>query len=334
MKRHFEPIEGSPVAFQGGRSATADPDRTRSRQGLLATASALLHAIRPKQSTKNLFVFAAVVFADRLGDPHAMRRAVVAFLLFTMVSGSVYLFNDLIDVERDRLHPVKRKRPIASGRLPLWLAGVSLVLLAVTGMAGSALLARSFGLVVACYLGLQIAYCLVLKHVVLLDVFAIAAGFVLRTVGGGMAVGVSISQWLLLCTLQLSLLLGFGKRRQEIVLLGADAGKHRAILADYSLQFLDQMINSVAAITIVCYAVYSVESQTARIHPHLWLTVPIVIYGVCRYLYLVYQKGWGGAPDEVLLKDRAIQATILVWFLVVMLLFRYDLPGQPLLGLK
>lgn len=293
---------------------------------------ALVIAIRPKQATKNLFVYAALVFAGKLFEPKLFARVTVAFLLFTIVTGSVYLFNDLRDVEQDRLHPKKRHRPIASGRLTVNVAWAALVLLALFGVGCSFLLSIPFGIAVATYLALQLAYCLGLKQIVLLDVFTIAAGFVLRAVAGGAVIHVGISHWLLLCTLQLALFLGFGKRRQELVLLGAGAGSHRAILEEYSLPFLDQMINIVAGVTIVCYSVYSVESDTARLHPHLWTTVPFVIFGVCRYLYLVYQKGWGGAPDEVLLKDRTLQVTMILWFLVVMLLFVFDHNGYPFLG--
>jgi hypothetical protein len=165
---------------------------------------------------------------------------------------------------------------------------------------------------------------------VLLDVFAIAAGFVLRTVAGANIIHAPISQWLLLCTLQLALFLGFGKRRQEIVKLGPEAGKHREILNEYSLPFLDQMINIVAGVTIVCYSVYTVESDTAKHHPHLWITVPFVIYGLCRYLYLVYMRGEGGAPDEALRKDRMLQLSIILWFVTVVVLFLVDKAGQPL----
>ncbi|HLV81336.1 MAG TPA: decaprenyl-phosphate phosphoribosyltransferase [Chthonomonadaceae bacterium] len=311
------------------------PGDARDRAGAHTVSSllkALVIALRPKQATKNLFVYAALVFAGKLFDLTQLARVTVAFLLFTLVTGSVYLFNDLQDVEQDRLHPKKRYRPIASGRLPAGLAWAALILLALFGVGCSFLLSIPFGVVVVVYLALQIAYCLGIKQIVLLDVFAIAAGFVLRAVAGGAVIHVGISHWLLLCTLQLALFLGFGKRRQELVLLGAGAGSHRAILEEYSLPFLDQMITIVAGVTIVCYSVYSVESATAHLHPHLWITVPFVIFGVCRYLYLVYQKGWGGAPDEVLLKDRTLQATLVLWFLVVMLLFVFDLGSHAFLG--
>lgn len=295
---------------------------------------ALLKAIRPKQATKNLFIFAALIFANKFTDSALTIRAVLAFLLFTGITGSVYLLNDLLDVEQDRLHPKKCQRPIASGELSVPLAIAAMLALGIGSLIASFWLRPAFGIAAAAYLLLQIAYCYSLKHLVLLDVFAIAIGFVLRTVAGGLVIGVGISHWLLLCSLQLALFLGFGKRRQELILLGSSAGKHRAILDEYGLPFLDQMINVVAGVTIVCYSVYSIESETARAHPHLWVTVPIVIYSVCRYLYLVYQKGWGGAPDEVLLKDRLLQIAIAVWFATVLLLFAFDKPGVALDWLK
>ena len=301
---------------------------------LMGLIKGLAAALRPKQALKNLFVFAALVFAGHLTDPvkgpRNLALTLVAFLLFTLVAGSVYLLNDILDIEQDRLHPEKRYRPIASGQLPIPLAWTAMSVLAVASLTACFLVDVSFGIVVSTYFVMQIAYCLALKRIVLLDVFTIAAGFVLRTVAGAMIIHVHISQWLLLCTLQLALFLGFGKRRQELVKLGADAGKHREILDEYSLPFLDQMINIVAGVTIVCYSVYTIESDTAKLHPHLWITVPFVIYGVCRYLYLVYQRGWGGAPDEALRKDRMLQLSIVLWFVTVMILFLVDKAGLPL----
>jgi 4-hydroxybenzoate polyprenyltransferase len=291
----------------------------------------LIRGIRLKQATKNLFVFAALVFTGQLFDPAKFWLVLQAFILFTIVAGSIYLLNDLLDVEQDRLHPEKRKRPLASGELPVPLAWIAMVTLSIGGLAYGFVLRPLFGLTLLSYFVLQIAYCFALKRMVLVDVFTIAAGFVLRTVAGGFVLHVHISQWLLLCSLQLALFLGFGKRRQEIATLGPEAGRHRAILSEYSLPFLDQMINLVAGITVVCYSVYSVESETAKQHPHLWVTVPMVIFSICRYLYLVYQKGWGGAPDEALLKDRVLQGAILLWFLTVLALFVGDRAGQPLL---
>jgi 4-hydroxybenzoate polyprenyltransferase len=298
----------------------------------------VVRAMRPKQAIKNLFVFAALIFAGHLTDPIRGPRnfalTLLAFVLFTLVAGSVYLLNDILDIEQDRAHPEKRRRPIASGQLPIAVAWSAMVVIAVGSLAACLMADLWFGIVVSTYFVMQIAYCLTLKRVVLLDVFTIAAGFVLRTVAGAMINHVHISQWLLLCTLQLALFLGFGKRRQELVKLGAGAAKHREILDEYSLPFLDQMINIVAGVTIVCYSVYTIESDTAKLHPHLWITVPFVIYGVCRYLYLVYQRGWGGAPDEALRKDRMLQLSIVLWFVTVMILFLVDKAGLPLLRVE
>lgn len=288
------------------------------------TLRALLEATRPKQATKNLFVFAALVFAGDLFKASLFLRALLAFLIFCITTGGVYLFNDIFDAERDRLHPQKRLRPIASGALPIPLAWTAVFCLEAVGGIAAFFINLRFGIAIVAYILLQVAYGLFLKQIVLLDVFALAAGFLLRTAGGGFAIQVGISPWLLLCTLELALFLGFGKRRQEIATLGPDAGKHRPILEEYSLPLLDQLIGLVVAMTLISYSVYAVESPSARSHPHLWATVPIVLYGLFRYLYLVYRKGWGSAPDEVLLQDRPLQITILLWFLLVLILFAFD----------
>ena len=305
------------------------PDSQGRKDNILV---AMVKAVRPKQATKNLFVYTALVFAGQLFHVSQFLRATMGFLLFTAVAGSIYLLNDLLDVEQDRLHPKKRTRPIASGSLPVPLAWAMFMILGLCGTATGFLLSPLFGATLAAYFILQIAYCFRLKHMVLLDVFTVATGFVLRTASGGFAIDVHISPWLMLFSLQLALFLGFGKRRQELVLVGQNAGKTRAILSEYSLPFLDPMIVIVSAVTIVCYSVYSVDSPTAVTHPHLWVTVPFIIYGVCRYLYLVYQKGWGGAPDEVLLKDRELLISVILWFVVVLLVFKFDTIGRPFFG--
>ena len=287
---------------------------------------ALFKGLRPKQIPKNLFVYVALVFSNNLFNPKMLGMVTVAFLLFCLVAGSVYLMNDILDVEADRQHPKKRLRPIASGALPIHIAKAASVLLMVGSVGASFAFGWQFGAVVLCYLVLQIFYCFRGKHIVLVDVFTLAAGFVLRVVAGAAIIHVRSTPWLLLFSFQLALFLGFGKRRQEIVLLGADAEKQRAILEEYSLPFLDQIIVMIAGITIVCYSVYSVQSGTSLKLPHLWATTPLVIYGVCRYLYLVYQKGWGGAPDEALREDRALQVVIAIWLALVLILFKFDRP--------
>ena len=299
----------------------------------LGVPGALFKAMRPHQATKNLFVFAAIVFAGKLGDFESLKRVGATFLLFTLVSGGVYLLNDLLDVEADRNHPKKRNRPIASGALPIPLAKASCALAMILGLSLGFLLSPRLGIILATYLILQIAYCLRLKHIVLVDVFCIAVGFVLRTVAGGVVILTYISPWLLLCSFQLALFLGFGKRRQELVLLGQGAGSHRKILEEYSLPFLDQIILMVCGMTVVSYSVYSVESVTAKLHPRLWITVPIVIFSIFRYLYQVYQRGMGGEPEEVLRKDRVIQGAIVLWLAAILILFLFDKAGQPFLGL-
>lgn len=322
------PVSNPPVAenAQSGSAREtshpiANPVSNKSHSGL---PYAMVKAIRLSQSPKNLFVFAALVFAGRLFELRLLALTIAAFVLFTLAAGSIYLLNDILDVEQDRRHPTKCRRPIASDALPVSVAWVEFAVLAIGSLSLAFALRPGFGFVLLGYVILQIAYCLKLKHIVLIDVFTIAIGFVLRAVAGALVINVSFSHWLLLCTLQLALFLGFGKRRQEIDLLGEGAGQHRANLDEYSKPLLDQIINIVVGVTIVCYSVYSVESETAHLHPHLWVTVPIVIYALFRYMYLVYQKGWGGAPDEVLKKDRVLQATIVVWFLVVMLIFKFD----------
>lgn len=297
-----------------------------SRYTVLSILVALLRSIRLNQVTKNLFLFAALLFTGQIFHASALRLVLLAFLLFTLTAGSIYLLNDLLDVKGDRQHPRKCKRPIASGALPIAVAWPAMVVMAVCSVTAGFFLTpdHRFGLALLAYLVMQVAYCFFLKHQVLIDVFTIAAGFVIRVVAGALVIDAHISHWLLLCSMQLALFLGFGKRRQELVLMGENAGQSRAILGEYSLKFLDQMINLVCAMTLVCYSVYSVESDTAKHYPHLYATVPFVIYGICRYLYLVYQKGEGGAPDEVLLRDRMLQIDIVLWLLTVLALFMFD----------
>ncbi len=286
--------------------------------------AALIEGVRPRQAAKNLFVFAALLFANRFASPQSVLQCIAAFFLFFLASGSIYLFNDILDAQQDKTHPVKCKRPIASGRISPQLAGFTSFLLAGTALILGWQLAVRFEICLLTYLVLQISYCVWLKHIVLLDVFVIAAGFLLRTAAGAFAIHVTLSHWLLLCTLLLALFLGLGKRRQELTLLGSKAADHRSILSQYSISFLDQLILMVVTSTLVSYSVYSIDSPTAHQHPHLWLTVPFVLYGICRYMYLVYQHGWGGAPEEVLIQDRPLQCVLILWVLVSISLFLFD----------
>lgn len=289
--------------------------------------SAIIESGRPRQASKNLFIFAALLFANRFTNFPDVLKTLLAFLLFLTASAAVYIYNDLLDIDQDRLHPRKCKRPLASGRLSVPSAWFGIFTLFIFSEACSTFLGINFALVLTAYLLLQVSYCNYLKHRVLLDVFTIAFGFVLRVVAGAFAIHVHISHWLLLCSLLLALFLAFGKRRQELVLLGEDAHRHRAILGQYGLPFLDQLIMVVVSSVIVSYSVYSIESSTARAHPHLWLTIPVVLFGVFRYMYLVYQCGWGGAPEEVILKDRSLQLTLIIWAVLLVFLFLFDHSG-------
>jgi 4-hydroxybenzoate polyprenyltransferase len=226
------------------------------------------------------------------------------------------------DRERDRLHPDKRKRPIASGDLPVLVATTMGIALITGGAAGAWLLGPRSGLIALAFVGLQAAYNLALRDAVLLDVFAIALGFVLRAVAGAAAIGVPDSVWLLVCTLQLALFLGFGKRRQELVELDAQAADHRDTLNHYSLPFLDQMISIILGALVVSYAVYSVSSPTAFAHPGLVFTLPFVLYGIFRYLYLIHMRHMGGSPEAILLEDRPLQLALALWLACVVAAFR------------
>lgn len=280
---------------------------------------ALLSSLRPEQWTKNLVVFAALVFSRRLFDPAAVALALAAFLIFCALSGAVYLVNDVSDRESDRLHPLKSKRPIASGALPVGTALLSASVLLAAGLVSAFWLEPRFGWAALAYVALQVLYTRVLKHVVILDVMAIAMGFVVRAVAGGLVIGVPVSDWLLACTILLALFLALSKRRHEITLLEARAPGHRRILEEYDPYLLDQMIAVVAASTLVAYIIYCLSSETIDRFGTDWLvlTVPFPIYGIFRYLYTVHRKDGGGSPSEMLLRDRPLLACVALWGLTV-----------------
>jgi 4-hydroxybenzoate polyprenyltransferase len=303
-----------------------------SKSGVAYRLSALLKAMRPRQWTKNLALFVGLLFAQKLFDQVLFERATIAVLAFCLASSSIYLFNDLLDLENDRQHPTKKRRPLASGMLPtswakaaiglLWLccAGLttSLFFLPIHGadafsqLGGANLL---FAVVVGTYIILMILYSLRLKHVVLLDVFIIASGFALRILAGAVAVAVVISPWLYLVTIMLSLLLALGKRRNELVLMDAQAGTHRQILKEYNLPLLDQLITIATASTLMAYSLYTFQATTGD--QRLMITIPLVLYGMCRYLYLVYVRKEGGSPEEILLRDRHMLGTVVLCVVVV-----------------
>jgi 4-hydroxybenzoate polyprenyltransferase len=279
-----------------------------------ATLGGLLRSLRPRQWTKNLLVFAGLIFSQNLGRPALVGRAVATFVLFCLLSGGIYLVNDALDVERDRAHPRKRHRPVASGQVSPGLAlGVGLALL--IGSCGAAfLLSRALGWVTLGYAGLLTAYSAGLKHVVIVDALMVATGFVLRALAGVVVLGAGFSHWLLLCTILLALFLTLGKRRHELLTLEVGGAGHRPILTEYSPQLLDQMIAVVTASTLMAYALYTVAPETqANVGTWMPLTIPFVLYGIFRYLYLLYRRDLGGDPSEHLVTDPALLADVALW---------------------
>lgn len=293
-------------------------------------AVALFVSLRPKQWTKNLIVFAGVIFGGKLTDSSALLAAFGAFVAFCALSSVVYLVNDLRDQDADRLHPVKSRRPIAAGELRAEAAWAAATLLGAAAIAFAFSLSRTFGGVASVYLALLIAYSASLKHIVILDVLTLAMGFVLRVWGGAAAVDVPSSHWLILLVLLGALFLGLAKRRAELVTLADDARHHRPSLAEYSPYLLDQMISVVTASTLIAYALYTIDAETiARFGTNrlVW-TVPFPLYGIFRYLYLVHQRDGGGDPSEALVTDRPILACVALWGVTVIALVY----GWPVFG--
>lgn len=302
----------------------------------------LLRAVRPRQWIKNVFVFAALVFSeDRLWtQPQAILLTICAFFLFCMAAGSIYLINDLVDIEKDRAHPKKSKRPLASGKLSPRTAIIAAIIMMILALPGAILLdslspytlafeGLDFGLmsIILTYMLIQgILYTYFLKNIVILDIFTIAAGFVLRAVSGAVVLDIPISSWLLVCMGLLALFLGLGKRRAELILLEDGATEHRHILTEYSVPMLDQLISIVSGATVIAYALFSVSgNHVTNAYSPLLITVPFVVYGIFRYIYLIHHHGGGGSPEELVLKDRPLAYDIVLYgvsVLAVLFFFR------------
>ena len=278
-------------------------------------AAHLIRSLRPRQWTKNLLVFAGLIFGQKLDDPRAAGLAAGAFGVFCLLSSTVYLINDIRDREADRLHPAKARRPIAAGELSVSTAAIAALVLAIVALVAAFAISTQFAFVSVTYLVLLSAYSFGLKNVVILDVLVLAAGFVMRPLGGALAVDVEFSHWLLLLTLLGALFLGLSKRRAEMVALAGDATHHRRSLAHYSTYLLDQMIGVVTASTLLAYAFYTISPETVAkfgTDRLLW-TVPFPLYGIFRYLYLVHQREGGGNPSDTLLEDRPILICVALW---------------------
>jgi len=297
---------------------------------------ALLVAIRPRQClTKNLLVFVALVFAIRpqpgyqpisLLDPQPIARALGAFLVFCLASAAVYLLNDIMDVEQDRLHPRKRRRPIAAGDLPIPVAWAAFAVLLVAMVVAGFLLRPLLAGIVIAYVAANVAYSFGLKHQVILDVFIISSGFVLRAVAGAVAIAAAISPWLYALIGLGALFLGFAKRRAEIMLLNETAGQHRQVLEEYSATFLEELIAIVTATTIMAYGLYTFSAENLPRNHAMMLTIPFVLYGIFRYLYLVYRKNEGGSPEQVIFTDRPLFTCVALWGLACVAILYYPWP--------
>jgi 4-hydroxybenzoate polyprenyltransferase len=288
----------------------------------LALPVALLKAMRPQQWTKNILLFAALLFSQNLFHWRETVLVCAACAVFCLLSSGVYLFNDLLDIESDRIHPLKRHRPLASGALPVPVGIAACVSLSVGALAAAFWLSTPFAWTAVAYFLLQVAYTVRLKHVVILDVGCIAAGFVLRAVAGGQVIAVTISSWLLICAMLLSLFLALGKRRHELLLLEDGATAHRRILGEYTIDLLDQMISIVTAATVVCYTFYTVAPETVAKFgtTRLVFTVPFVLYGIFRYLYLIHRRQMGGSPEKALLNDGASLVNLALYGLAVIVI--------------
>jgi 4-hydroxybenzoate polyprenyltransferase len=282
----------------------------------------LLIAIRPGQWSKNLLVFAGLLFGMRLFEAAAVLRALAAFGIFCGLSSAVYLGNDIVDRESDRRHPLKARRPIASGALPVPIALSAAAAIGIVTIAAATVMGWRFATVAVAYLALQALYSGPLKQIVIIDVLTLSGGFVLRAVGGAVAVNVGISHWLLVCTTLLALFVALAKRRHEIVLLADSAASHRRILDEYSAYLLDQMIAVVTASTLIAYIVYTVSPETQQKFATEWLglTIPFPLYGIFRYLYLVHRRAGGGSPADLLLTDRPLLICVALWALTVAVL--------------
>jgi 4-hydroxybenzoate polyprenyltransferase len=274
----------------------------------------LLITMRPKQWTKNAFIFTALLFDLKLLDPTYVVKAGLAAALFCILSGCVYVINDLTDLEKDRQHPIKRSRPLASGKLNQSVAIGAAIVLPLCTLCLSFLLDPHFGVIALAYFLLQLFYSFGLKNLVIIDVLIIATGFVLRVAAGSVIVEAErFSPWLYVCMTSLALFLGFGKRRNELVLLDANALQHRKVLREYSPQLLDEMIALVASCFVIAYSLYTFSAENLPANKAMMLTIPFIIYDIFRYLYLIHQRNMGGSPEEILIRDAPFVASNLCW---------------------
>jgi len=279
----------------------------------------IFKTMRPKQWSKNLILFAALIFSQNLFHSDMLINVTISFIIFCFLSGSVYTLNDLIDLNQDSTHPQKSKRPLASGKLKPSIAIISGIILVVLSLISAFWLNTNFAWIALGYFILQIIYSTLLKHIVILDVLTVSIGFVLRAIAGGEVIEVPISSWLLICTILLALFLALGKRRHELLLLEENAVHHRRILYEYSPGLLDQMISVATASTVIAYALYTMSAETINKFntDNLKYTIPFVLYGIFRYLYLIHQKSEGGSPEKTLFNDKPLMLNIILYLIVI-----------------
>ncbi len=282
----------------------------------------LFIGMRPKQWTKNAVIYAALIFDEQLFLPHRFARTTLTFVLFCLASSAVYLINDIVDLEQDKFHPSKRLRPLPSGQLPIsWALVASSLLLAGSILPAFLVLGLEVGVAISAYFLLMVLYSFVLKQAVILDVLTIAAGFNLRVLAGVLTIPVQrFSPWLYVCTTLLALFLGLGKRRSELSLLNESAGRHRPILQEYTTQLLDEMILVVTSVTLMAYSLYTFSAPNLPKNHAMMLTVPLVIYGLFSYLYLIRVKGEGGNPENILLTDVPLMIDIVLWLVTAVII--------------
>jgi 4-hydroxybenzoate polyprenyltransferase len=279
---------------------------------------AMILQLRPKQWTKNVLVFASAMFAGKLLELHTLYFALIAFVCFSFIASTIYIINDIVDVEKDRMHPDKCKRPIASRSLSISTAIILAIILFCTSLGAAFVIKPLFSGILFLYFVINLFYSIKLKHVVIIDVMIIASGFVLRAISGAVAVDGSLTSWFVLCTLMLSLFLALGKRRHELELFDGDTAKQRYVLQFYSVKLLDQMISIVTGLTIMSYCLYA-----ATENHYMMFTIPFVLYGVFRYMYLVHMEAAGGKPEEILLNDKHILFTVIIFAISVVFIKSY-----------
>jgi len=282
----------------------------------------IIKSLRIQQWIKNFFVFAPLIFSQNVFNLPLLVKTAFAFILFCILSGAAYILNDIQDLEEDKLHPVKSKRPLASGKLKKNHALIACAFFVLSGLIGAYLLNLYYFIALLVYFVLQIAYSSWLKHVVIIDVFLIATGYLIRVIAGGLAIEIQLSPWLFICTILIALFLALSKRRHELILLDKKAEIHRPILKEYTPQLLDQMIAVVTASTVISYCLYTVSTETVAKFgtKNLLFTVPFVLYGIFRYLYLVHQKDEGGSPEALIIKDKPLLVDLFLWISTAMLI--------------